>query len=253
MRLGFGLIVVGLLGGAATSVAQESDPAEPLDSAAAEQGTIDPERSGLEPSVLNDSDLEATSRRLVAARWDVDETRIVVEWGAYSRGEPDVDCGVALLGSGSGGYWVVRFKLKSGGPASVRLRAGLLTPLSVASRQLQRGEVLTAEDMAVSVNLAWGPPRLPGVMPSEGWIVQRVMASGDPLREPAVRPPLAVVSGHSVELIWEEGAIGLRMPGTAAGSAVLGETVFVRTESGQRLRGVAVAPGTVNVTRGGTK
>ena len=231
MRLGIGLLVVGLFGGAVTSAAQEAD----------------------DSVVLAESDLEGTTKELIAARWQVDGSRLVVEWGAYSGEEPDLDGGVELVGSGSGGYWVARFKLKSGGPASVRVRSGLLTPQAVAARRLYRGEILGPEDMMESTSVVWGAPRPSGLSPSEGWTVQRVIDTGEPLRTPAVRPPMMVVSGSAVELIWNKGAVGLRMPGTAAGSAVLGDTVFVRTESGRRLRGVAVAPGIVNVTWGGTK
>lgn len=231
MRLGIGLLVAGLLGAAAASAAQEAD------------GSV----------ALNESGLEAKTKKLIMARWKVDGSSLVVEWGAFSGGEPDLDGDVELVGSGSGGYWVVRFKLKSGRRASVRARSGLLTPQAVASRRLYRGEILSSEDMAVSTSVVWGAPRPSGLAPSEGWIVQRVINPGEPLRLPSVRPPMAVVSGSVVELIWNRGAVGLRLPGTAAGSAVLGDTVFVRTESGRRLRGVAVAPGTVNVTWGGRR
>ncbi len=261
MRLGVGLLVVGLLAGAVPSGAQETDRARSSGSAAIDRRTIDPTKSDLETTVrnasdlettvLSASDLEATTRDLIAARWGVAGSSLVIEWGAYSGDEPDLEGGLALVGSGSSGYWVVRFRLKSGGPASVRARAGLLTPRSVASRRLQRGEILTAEDMAVSTSVVWGAPRPSSLEPSEGWIVQRIIKLGEPLRVPAVRPPMAVVSGSVVELIWSKGAVGLQLLGTAAGSAVLGDTVFVRTESGRRLRGVAVAPGIVNVTWGG--
>lgn len=232
MRLGIGLLLAGLLGAAAPSAAQEV---------------------ALDPPSLSGSDLEAKTKELIKARWQVDESSLVVEWGAYSGGEPDLDGGVSLMGIGSGGYWVIRFELKSGGLASVRARAGLLTPRLVASRRLHRGETLTAADIAVSTSVVWGAPRPPSLAPSEGWIVHRVITPGEPLRVPAVRPPMAVVSGNAVELIWDRGGVGLRLPGTAAGSAVLGDMVYVRTASGTRLRGVAVAPGIVNVTLGGNR
>ena len=240
-----GFLVVGLLVGTGPARAQGAGRAVPLVPAAAERDTIKPD---LGTVVLKDSNLEAMAKELIATQWQVDRSNLVVEWGAYSGDEPDPEAGVELMGSGSGGYWVVRFNLKSGGQASVRARTGLLTPQPVASRRLQRGEALTHGDMAVSTKVVWGAPRPSEPVPSEGWITQRVITPGERLRIPAVRPPMAVVSGSVVELIWDRGAVGLRLPGTAAGSAALGDTVFVRTESGRRLRGVAVAPGTVNVT-----
>ncbi len=253
MPFAIGFLVAGLLVGAGTGRAQEVGRAVSLVTATAERDTIIPKKPDPATVVLNDSDLETMAKELIAARWRVDGSGLVVEWGAYSGDEPDPGAGVELMGSGSGGYWVVRFKLKSGGLASVRARAGLLTRQPVASQRLQRGQVLTHEDMAVSTKVVWGAPRPSGPAPSEGWITQRVITAGERLRIPAVRPPMAVVTGSVVELIWDKGAIGLRLPGTAAGSAALGDMVFVRTESGRRLRGVAVAPGTVNVTGGGTR
>ena len=73
MRLGIGLLLTSLLGAAAASAAQEAD----------------------------ESDLEATTRELIAARWQVDGSSLVVEWGADSGEETDLHGGVALMGSGS--------------------------------------------------------------------------------------------------------------------------------------------------------
>ena len=239
--------------GPGVAVAQDGASSVPLSPGDAEPGPPDPIQPDFRAVVFEDSDLETTTKKLIEDRWQVDGERLVVEWGAYSGEEPDLSSEVTLMGSGSGGYWVARFKRRSGEAASVRVRAGLLTSRSVAARRLPRGQVLSVEDMTPSTRIVWGAPRPSGLVPSEGWIVQRVMAPGELLRSPAVRPPMAVVSGSVVEVIWKRGPVGLRLPGTAAGSAMMGDTVFVRTGSGQRLQGVAVAPGTVNVTWGGTK
>ena len=80
-----------------------------------------------------------------------------------------------------------------------------------------------------------------------------MVREGEALRTPAARPPLAVHTGKPVELVWRRNGVGVRAPGKAAGSGAVGAEVFVRTESGQRLRGVIVAPGVVNVTNGGNE
>ncbi len=198
------------------------------------------------------SDFETAVRREIGARWRVAPERITLAWGGYRGAAGDLTVRPELLGSGSAGYWVVRFPLADGkGRGSVRLRAGVRTREPVAARTLGRGDEVDAEAIAEREVVVWGAPRRHRSFVTPGWIAQRVVRKGEVLRAPAVQPPMAVVSGHPVELLWKRGGVGLRLPGRAVSSAALGEEVFVRTAAGERLRGIAVAPGIVNVTRGG--
>jgi flagella basal body P-ring formation protein FlgA len=59
-----------------------------------------------------------------------------------------------------------------------------------------------------------------------------------------------VVSGRPVEIRWARNGVEVTMEGKAAGSGALGEEVFVRTGTGERLRGVVRGPGTVVIHEG---
>ena len=63
---------------------------------------------------------------------------------------------------------------------------------------------------------------------------------------------VAVEAGRPVDIVWARPGIALKLRGRALGSAPLGREVYVRTESGERLRGVVRAPGVVDVTSGGS-
>lgn len=197
--------------------------------------------------------LEARVRALVAERWSVLPDDLELEWSGRGPAALGPDStGVELLGSGTGGHWIVRLTRPGGGTESVRVQAGLRIEVPVAARELQRGDVLATADIAFDERVRWGPLRGVGDADvSEGWVTHRAIRAGEELRVPAVRPPLAVVSGEAVELVWSRHGVGLRVLGKAVQSATVGDTVFVRTEGGQRLRGVVVGPGRVNVTQGG--
>jgi flagella basal body P-ring formation protein FlgA len=65
-----------------------------------------------------------------------------------------------------------------------------------------------------------------------------------------VQAPLAVKPGQDVRIVYVHGPVELSLTGRAAGSGSIGERVAVRAETGKRLEGVIVAPGTVRVDNG---
>ena len=195
------------------------------------------------------SELDATVQTLVAETWGIAPASVVLEWNGARE---DVATGadqVELVGSGARGSFVVRV-----GPPSrqdaIRLRAGTAVRVPVASRHLPRGTVLSASDIEVTDGVSWGPPGVDEAEVVPGWVTQRTLTRGDRLVTPAVRPALSVMSGSPVEIVWRRGAISLALPGTAAGNGAIGEQVLVRSETGKRMRGIIVAPGVVDVTRG---
>jgi flagella basal body P-ring formation protein FlgA len=187
--------------------------------------------------------------RAVAERWKVSPERVRVEWESpVTDGSISPAATVELWGSGAGGHWTVIFHADSGAaPVRVRVRAGVETQVAVATRSLSRDAVLSDADVAISSVVLWGPPQDSAELPAAGWVTHRVIAGGEQLREPAVSKPALVRAGDGVSIEWRRGTVAISMRGTAAGSASLGERVWVRTGSGRRLQGVVTAPALVRI------
>ena len=193
-------------------------------------------------------EIEAAVRTLVASEWGVEPEAIELEWGSYAEESPVSGTEVELVGTGAGGYWIARLGVPPDHVVAVRVRAGHRVRRLVAARRLARGNVISNADIATEEALEWGAPSGVEQQVREGWITQRVLAKGDPLTTPGVRAPWIVTTGRPVEVLWLTGVVGLRVPGRAVGSGALGDHVYVRTESGKRMKGVIVAPGVVDVT-----
>jgi flagella basal body P-ring formation protein FlgA len=54
-----------------------------------------------------------------------------------------------------------------------------------------------------------------------------------------------VTAGQAVNFVAQTGTVRLSVRGTAASAGALGDRVWVRLDSGRRLRGLVAAPGTV--------
>lgn len=120
---------------------------------------------------------------------------------------------------------------------------GAAAQVPLAARDLQRGVVLAAEDIAP---VAAADPATPAER-RVGWVTRRVIAAGEPLRHPAVAPPEAVRSGEPVDVVWRQGGLELRAKGTATRSATVGERISVRVGPHRRLDGVVAGPGLVRL------
>ena len=118
----------------------------------------------------------------------------------------------------------------------------------VAARALPRGAVLEQKDIAYRPAAS-----LPGTAAgtraaaAAGWVTKRVIAEGEPLREPAVAPPALIRSGDVVQVVWTDGALELRLTGRAMNAATAGGRVTVRVDTERRFEGVATAPGQVRM------
>jgi flagella basal body P-ring formation protein FlgA len=113
----------------------------------------------------------------------------------------------------------------------------------VAARDLARGETLVLED----ITRAAAPAGVAAPASVVGWTTRRVISAGEPLLPPAVSPPDLVRAGDPVEAVWRGRTIQLRVKGTAAGSAALGERVLVRVDARRRLEGVVIGPALVEL------
>lgn len=111
----------------------------------------------------------------------------------------------------------------------------------VAARDLDRGSVLKAADIAVDVGAENSNLEI------VGWVTRRVVSKGEPLRSPTIAPPELVRSGDAVQLVWSEGLVEIRLAGKAMNSAAGGERVLVRVDLKRRFEGVAESPGVVRL------
>lgn len=128
------------------------------------------------------------------------------------------------------------------------LRAGVLVPVPSAARALERGATVAADDVVTSLTTVWGVPS-PHDDPVGG-VTQRMVAQGEPLLAPAVRPPLLVEGGDDVEAVYRHPGLAVTVKGEALGRARRGEVVMVRLRSGVRVNARAVGPGRVELTGG---
>ncbi len=187
-------------------------------------------------------------REIVAAKWYVAPTDLRLEWGRPRNGETlPAGGGIELLGGGRNGHWIVSFSFPGSQPekTTVALRAGVILNHPVARIPLARDDVLETQHIEYQPTVQWGPPASDPTPVEPGWVAQRPIGIGDPLSAPAVRPPLLVVSGRPVQIIWSSGALKISLQGKAVGSAALGEQVFVRTDEGHRMAGIVTGPATV--------
>jgi flagella basal body P-ring formation protein FlgA len=191
----------------------------------------------------------------LAREWSVPERAVRLEWGRLSLALPGRPLPFRVTGRGVAGWYVVVFDPSSPGAVAVRLRAGVEDSVLVAARPLATGALLSAADLKSEPRVCWGPPAPPSESrPGPGWEVRRALATGEVLARPAVTPPMLVVAGEPVRLVWTEGAVQVSVVGIALNRARQGELVRARVEGrSDRLVGTATATGTVVISSGGDR
>lgn len=204
---------------------------------------VAPSRSGPTPLEM--------ARQLVAEKWNVPVTEIVVRESAPTSGGATLDPRfVTLIGSGEQNAELLLVDRSAPpGTPPLRLKAGVRTRAAVAGRPLARGDTLTAADVVLRDTTLWGRPMArvasESRLPAAGWIVRRAIAPGERLAEPAVTPAPAVSTGDPVRAIYRDGSLAIALRGIAANTADVGQRVTVRIDARRRLDGIAVAPGVV--------
>jgi flagella basal body P-ring formation protein FlgA len=119
----------------------------------------------------------------------------------------------------------------------------------VSARSLAQGETLSAQDLSV---MRGDLARLPA-----GTIIDPVhaigkqlslsLAAGQPVRKDMLRAPLVVTQGQGVRLQTQGPGFQVSSEGRALGNAADGQSVQVRSASGQTISGIARAGGIVEV------
>ena len=129
-------------------------------------------------------------------------------------------------------------------PPGATAPLGIERTVPVASRAIPRGTTISPADYQIIATVVRPALRLAEAGDS-GWVTRRPVAAGEPLIEPTVGPPALVTSGQAVTFVAEQAGIRLAIRGTAASAGALGDHVWVRMDSGRRLRGTIIAPATV--------
>jgi flagella basal body P-ring formation protein FlgA len=162
---------------------------------------------------------------------------------------PGVDS--LLVEAGGRDRWILKMWV---GEGSIRrfVNAGVMAPAAVATRDLVRGVTVDSADVRIEPRVVWGVPDPDGFVDPVGMTTERVIAAGEALVAPGVRPPLLVHGGDSVEAVLERSGIVMRVQAEALGSARDGEKLLVRLASGMRTEARVVAPGIVTLIEGGS-
>lgn len=190
--------------------------------------------------------VEPAVRAEFADRWSVDADGIVIEWLAAPPARAR-EFSTVRFAAGATGSWVITLLDQRGRPlASLRARIGTRADAAVAARIIERGALLTADDVAITTVTRWGAPAAP-TDPPIGWAARRSIAAGELLVPPAVTPPDAVRAGQSVSFTLDARTVRLTTHATALGSAPIGGRVAVRLDNGRRIEGIVTGPGAVRL------
>lgn len=119
----------------------------------------------------------------------------------------------------------------------------------VAARPLAQGETVDARDLSV---MRGDLARLPaGTLIDPAHAIGKQLAlslgAGQPLRKEMLRAPMVVTQGQGVKLFTQGPGFRVSSEGRALGNAAEGQTVQVRSASGQTVSGTARPGGVVEV------
>lgn len=130
----------------------------------------------------------------VAVRWSTATQDIAVDWRGVAAPDSIAPAdAIQLRGNGLQGWFLVVVDPAGRQSFSMRVRAGRITPVPVATRRLRRDDVLEPEDIAYVTDTIWAPPPLEGdLFAQPGWRVRWNVRMGAPLIAPIVLPPVLI-------------------------------------------------------------
>ena len=123
--------------------------------------------------------------------------------------------------------------------------------VAVLTRNLNRGEAVTAADLATERRPRESVPADALAAPSlaVGQTAQRPVGAGQILRSGDVAPPDLVGRGEAVTIVFETAGVSLALRGTANESGRLGASVSVTNGASKKvLQAVVIGPGRVSVS-----
>lgn len=130
-------------------------------------------------------------------------------------------------------------------PVNVRVIAEVI----VSSRQLAPGTPISAADLAKQPADLTQLPNSVMTMPEQaiGKTVTSSVPSGYILRIDMLRSPHIILQGQAVKLVTKGKNFTVSAEGKALGNAAYGQTISVRTPSGQVITGIAKQEGIVEI------
>jgi hypothetical protein len=182
-------------------------------------------------------------RAEIAARWQLDSTLLRLQWGAVGHPAAITDeTPFHLSGRGTDGWLVVILTPVKAPPQAIRVRAGVVRNVAVATRSLHIGERLKDEDVTRRPDIVWSPTAADFSGSLDGWEVRREVVAGTVLSREVVVAPRISAAGDPVLFVWSNHGVRIEREAAAVASARLGEVV-----QGQvgltRLTGRVIAPG----------
>lgn len=126
-----------------------------------------------------------------------------------------------------------------------------VTSVPVLKEQLQKGALITAEDLDyvdvrnsdLSANVLVSADQLIGMSPRRGLAALKPIAASD------VSSPVVVKKGETVTMVLQNSEMTLTTQGKALESGAVGETVrIINPSSGQSVEGIVTAVKTVSIT-----
>ncbi len=190
---------------------------------------------------------------VMAERWQVEPSRVVLQWGHVRNGTLlDVDTPFDIRGRVAGTNFTVVFFPNDTQPLAVGLRAGLRKTVPLTTRPLPTGYIIAEADVTWGDWTFWGDDvhERPGDGLPIGWRVRSSIAAGRPVRSPFASAPPLVGAGADVEVIWEKRSIAILLVGVAMHAASVGQHVRVRLNQGRgNVRGLVKPNGQIELSR----
>ncbi|RFC37145.1 MAG: flagella basal body P-ring formation protein FlgA [Candidatus Nitrotoga sp. LAW] len=128
-------------------------------------------------------------------------------------------------------------------PVQIKVSANLL----ITNRSLQQGYVLRAEDIGNQKSELAQTGILTDPLQAIGKVLKFSVGAGQVLKQDMLRAPYAVRQGQIVQIQVERQGFKIHADGQALSNAAEGETVQVKTVSGQVVSGVVQPDGAVNI------
>lgn len=158
--------------------------------------------------------------------------------------EPFTPPGGRLFGNATVG---VRCVSGSSWTLFVPVQVKINTDLLIAVRPLQQGQVLRREDIAIQNGNLTDPGVLVDPAHAVGKVLKFGVGAGQALKQNMLRSPFSVTEGQIVQIQVAGQGYRINYEGQALNNAAEGQSLRVRTASGQVISGLAQADGSVEM------